>query len=296
MADCLVPQVRAFLLHLTHYDPVWCRAKGRERPFDLDLALELVDTMAEEGFNLLVIDCADAVRYRSHPELAKRYTVPMSHLETLAARAVDLGVEVVPKLNFSRSATNRHSEWMRVKDEEWFIPFDEPEAHWNMAFELIDELTAACRDVRSFHIGMDEDHQRSLKQYADDIALLHARLEERNLRTLMWNDSGITTYASGHVHAEKAVYAEQHIPADVVQVLWQYRVVPSENIRRIRVAGFELWGAPGRDPEQARQFRNEVLQAGGTGLLMTYWIPCRKSNRAELLRALRTLGPVYRGE
>jgi len=87
MAERGVVPIRGFLMHITHYDPKWCRAKTEEKPFDLDMGLEIVDTMAEVGLNLLVIDCADGVAYRSHPELARHYTVPMSHLEKLAARA-----------------------------------------------------------------------------------------------------------------------------------------------------------------------------------------------------------------
>jgi len=95
--------VRGFLIHISHYDPQWCKVKAREKPFDLDLGLEIVDTMWEVGLNLLVIDCADGVRYKSHPELARKYTVPMSHLGKLVNRAQEKGIEVVPKLNFSQS-------------------------------------------------------------------------------------------------------------------------------------------------------------------------------------------------
>ena len=79
--------VRAYLLHLTHYDPSWCRRKAWERPFSLRLALEAVDAMAAAGYTTLVVDCEDAVRYQSHPELARPYTAPMRDLATLARRA-----------------------------------------------------------------------------------------------------------------------------------------------------------------------------------------------------------------
>jgi hypothetical protein len=86
--------VRAYLLHLTHYDPMWMRRKARENPFDLAIALEMVQALGEEGFNLLVIDVADAVKYKSHPELAKRYTVPMGHLQKLAGAARKAGLDL----------------------------------------------------------------------------------------------------------------------------------------------------------------------------------------------------------
>ena len=64
-----------YLIHITHYDPAWCRRKARERPFDLPTALAVVEALAEEGFTHLVIDLKDGVAWRSHPELRKHYTV-----------------------------------------------------------------------------------------------------------------------------------------------------------------------------------------------------------------------------
>lgn len=38
---------RAFLMHISHYDPAWCETKEAEEPFDLGVGLELVDAMAK---------------------------------------------------------------------------------------------------------------------------------------------------------------------------------------------------------------------------------------------------------
>ena len=68
---------RGFILHVSHYDPSWMAAKNREKPFDARLAKVVVSEAAKQGFNLLVVDVADGVRYKSHPELKRRYSVPM---------------------------------------------------------------------------------------------------------------------------------------------------------------------------------------------------------------------------
>ena len=72
----LIP-VRGYLLHLTHYDPLWYIRKPKEKAIDIDLALEIIDAIAKAGFNLLIIDCADGLRYKSHPELRRRYSLPV---------------------------------------------------------------------------------------------------------------------------------------------------------------------------------------------------------------------------
>ncbi len=289
------PRIRGYLIHLTHYDPMWCRRKSRERPFDVGVGLEVVRALAAEGFNLLVIDCADAVRYKSHPELARRYTVPMRQLERLAAAARDSGLDVVPKLNFSRSQLHHHNDWILAPEEAWYEHFDD-EAYWKKSFELVDELVEVCRPKRFFHVGMDEDHDRSHAQYIKAIRALRAGLRKRRLRTVIWNDTGIE-YASGLVHAERSLVAEKPTPQDVVQVLWRYDAVPAASIRRLRRQNFELWGAPGwRDPATTTEFRDAVLRAGGKGLLMTTWMPCRRSNWRALLESIRLMGPIYAGE
>ncbi len=295
MATAKTLSVRGYLIHLTHYDPVWYKRKAREKPFDLQLGLEVVEALTAERFNLLVIDIADAVKYRSHPELARPYSVPMEHLERLVSAARRNGLEVVPKLNFSRSGFHHHNDWMLGPGEVWYDHFDDG-PYWKKAFELIDELIAVCKPKQFFHVGMDEDHDRSYSQYIEAIRQLHAGLKERKLRTLIWNDTGIE-YETGLIHREKSLAAEAAIPRDIVQVLWRYDAVPSASIKRIGKLGFELWGAPGaRDAAGAAAFRDAVLQAGGKGLLMTMWIPCRRSNRRRMLAAIRRMGPVYRGE
>jgi len=296
MAMKRVP-VRAYLAHLTHYDPMWLRRKPREQPFNLDLALEIVDALAAEKFTHLVIDCADAVRYRSHPELARKYTVPMSALERLSRAARSAGLDVIPKLNFARSQWHHHNDWMLAPGEKWHEHFDD-DAYWAKASDLIGELVAACGPKRYFHVGIDEDHDRAYSQFTDAIKSLRTILRAHKLRTVIWNDSASAiTYRGGLIHVEKSLAAEKSVPKDVVHVLWQYSRAPVSDIKRIVGAGLPLWGAPGRlDPAATIAFRDAVVRAGGKGLLMSTWMPLRAGNRKTLLSDIRAMGPIYRGE
>lgn len=278
--------VRGFLIHITHYDPRWYSEKDKETPFDLALGLEVVDTMAQVGLNMLVIDCADGLKYTSHPELARHYSVPMNTLAQLTQRAEQHDIEVVPKLNFSQSGLHRHNHWFRPHND----LFDN-ETYWEHAFHIIDEIISVARPPHFFHIGMDEDHWRSYEQYTAAINTLHARLRKRHLRPIIWNDSACY-WPQAAIHRDKSLAAEKAIPKDIVQVLWDYSDVKTENIRRIRDAGFELWGAPGADTAQVIKLRKALLQYGGTGILLTRWIPCVQANREVLLNHVKTLGPL----
>jgi len=289
-----MPAVRGYLLHLTHYDPGWYQRKARERSFDLDLALEIVDELAERRFNALLVGVSDGAQYASHPELAKHYSVPMSQLERLCSHARSRGLEVIPKLNFARSAINHHDEWLRAPGEEWHTHFDD-DTYWKTAFEVIDELISVCKPERFFHCGMDEDHERSYSQYVAAVETLQTGIKQRGLRPVFWSDSSLD-YASGDIYREKSLLAERRIAPDGIRLLWNYWAVPAAVMRKITRQGHELWGAPGwNSAEQVIAFRGALVAAGGTGLVMTRWAACRRSNRRELLEPIRRLGPLYTG-
>jgi hypothetical protein len=287
-------KVRGYLIHLTHYDPWWMKTKSEEKPFDLALGLEAVDELARQGFNALLVGVSDGVLFKSHPELAKPYSVPMEQLKELAARARARGLSVIPKLNFSKSEINGHDLWSRRPGAPWYEDFDST-AYFNKGFDCIDEIIEACGPERYFHIGMDEDHERSHRQYILATGILRKGLKKRGLTTVAWSDSSIGDGDAAEVHREKSRAAEKRIPTDVVRVLWNYRDVPAKEMKSLRKRGFVLWGAPGSDPGHVEKFREALLEAGGTGLVMTFWRPCRPENRGKMLEQIRTLGPLYGG-
>jgi len=284
---------RGLLLHVSHYDPAWCRTKRRERPFDPDVGLDVVAAMADAGMNLLIVDCADGVAYQGHPELERPYTAPMKSLATLCQAAHERGIDVVPKLNFAKSGRNLHDMWMRPHWDpiSWLKDLD---TYWQVAGDLIGELVAVCRPRRFFHIGMDEDHYRSVRQYVAAIKTLRKMIRACGLRTVIWNDSCHDSMgAVAQVHADKCRAAEDLLPHDVVHTLWDYVRAHPGIAKRVVGKGFTLWGAPGPCSENVRQWRRALLSAGGTGMIMTCWKKCNRRHRAELLRLVNKLGPEY---
>ncbi|OGS22267.1 MAG: hypothetical protein A2252_06815 [Elusimicrobia bacterium RIFOXYA2_FULL_39_19] len=280
-----------FLIHISHYDPVWCPLKSKEKPFDLDSALKVVDAMSKIGMNMLVIDIADGVRYKSHPELARKYSVPISNLKKLADYARSKNIEVIPKLNFSQSSHSQHNHWFRPHHE----LFDNKE-YWKLAFEVIDEIIKACGPVKYFHVGMDEDHSRAYSQYIDAIIQLRNGLKKRGLQTIIWNDSAYWHLAKAVIYAEKSVAAEKKIPKDIIHILWDYNRLQPGIIRRIVKQGFQVWVAPGANPERILKWKEILLHYKQKGMLMTIWIPCRKSNCSKVIKYIKTVGPLFTGK
>ena len=285
--------IRGFLLHLSHYDPLWNQENWRNKfPFDLNLGLDIIDEMTKNGLNTLIVDCEDAVCFKSHPELSRTYTVPIKQLKKLVQHAAEKNIEVIPKLNFSQSRVHCHNDWMRPHGQcNGAQDIFDSEKYWKIAFELIDELVDVC-NPRYFHIGMDEDTERSCRLFAMAINILHAGLSKRNLRTVMWRDS--RTDLRGEVFTEKHNFAEDKIAQDIIPMVWKYdRAISPKIIKHIVQKGFELWGTTGEtaSPDVILAWKKVLLKNDATGLILTKWIPCNEINRSSLLEYIKELGP-----
>jgi len=288
-------KVRAVLAHVTHYDPSFNRNKESEEPFDLEVGLELVETMAAHGLNTLVMDIEDGVIYESHPELQRHYSVPMKDLELLAETARGNNIDFVPKCNFSKSGRNHHDMWMKPhwRETGWTWKMDE---YWQVAGDVIDELVSVCKPRKYFHIGMDEDHYRSVSQYVEAIKILHGKIGKHGLKAAMWNDTCyLDRNVVAQVYADKTIAAEPLIPRDMVQLVWDYDLVHEGIVKRLTDQGFEAWVAPGGNLERIARWKKILLAEGGNGLLMSNWVKCSRRNRDRIVSMITEQAPVYSG-
>ena len=286
-------RVKGLLMHMTHYDPVWNARKEYEEAFSLEVGIEVLQAMKKTGLNTVVLDIEDGVLYQSHPELKRHYSVPMADLKSFAAKAREMDIDFVPKLNFSKSGRNQHDKWMYPYwDLRNFVAREDE--YLQVALDLIDEIIRECQPARYFHIGMDEDHHRSVDQYARTIKFFYDHLQKKALKTVIWSD---TAYENrnviAQVHADKSRAAEQLIPKDIVQVLWDYDLVHRGIIKRLTDQGFEVWMAPGRDSKMINEWKKVVIEEKGSGLLLSNWVKCSEKNRDTILNHIREFAPEY---
>jgi hypothetical protein len=287
-----------FLLHLTHYDPVWNKQKKTERRHDQATAHAVIDAMADAGMNLLVVDVKDAVLYRRLPELKKRYSVPMHELAELAGHARERGLQVIPKLNFSMSPQHRHSHWFEP------VQSDPPSRDfWRRGLLAVDEVVAAVQP-EIVHVGMDEDDTRSPEEYSRDLLRLYRELRRRGLRMAMWADVCHRWRAQ---QRWKEIPAIRKLPRDVILMPWFYQQVPEEWIERLLGWGFEVVGTAGcwlkerkrkgqgKPLDNARGWAGAIRRHGGSGVLVTNWIKCSRANRPVLIETVRACGRILAG-
>ena len=117
------------------------------------------DAMKQHGFNMIVIDLGEALAYPSHPELAVKGTWSIDKMRRELDRLRGMGIEPIPKLNFSTT----HNAWMK----DWRHKVSTPE-YLDTVDDLIRDVAEIFDHPRFFHIGYDEEtmgHQGGWGRY-----------------------------------------------------------------------------------------------------------------------------------
>jgi len=122
--------------------------------FDPGLWNDLLKKMANADINMLVIDLGEGVKYKSHPEIAVRDAWTVSHLRQELEKIREMGIEPIPKLNFSSC----HDTWLGP-----YSRCVSTDTYYEVCRDLVAEVIDIFDKPRFFHLGMDEetaDHQR----------------------------------------------------------------------------------------------------------------------------------------
>ena len=160
--------------------------------FDVENFRRTVDYAVKGGCNLLMLDVGDAVVYPSHPEIAIKGSWTPERLNAEVKRLKKLGLEVVPKLNFSST----HDSWL--KDYHKMLT---SQKYYEVCSDLIRDICEICDRPRYLHIGMDEEtygHQwkfdficlRSGELWWHDFNFLVNETEKNGARAWTWCSTG----------------------------------------------------------------------------------------------------------
>jgi len=246
--------------------------------------------MANAGMNMAVIDLGDGVKYESHPEIAVKRAWSVGKLKKELAKMRAMGIEPIPKLNFSTC----HDTWLGPYARKVSTP-----EYYRVCKDLIAEVIDIFQKPRFFHLGMDEEtpgHQRAFDyvvvRQADlwwhDFLFLVKEVEKKGVRAWIWSD---------YVWHHPDLFFER-MPKSVLQSNWYYGKRFSKEIGAVR-AYLEL-DAHGYDqiPTGANWTCTENI--GGTvnygrrnidpkrflGFLLTYWRPTLESCRPRIEEAI----------
>ena len=107
-----------------------------------------IDRMVRRKYNHAIIDVGDAVVFPSHPELAIPGSWTPERLRDEVRRLKTLGIEAVPKLNFSAN----HDGWLKQ-----YGRMLSTRKYYQVVKDLIADTCEIFGNPRQFHVGLDEE-------------------------------------------------------------------------------------------------------------------------------------------
>ena len=254
---------------------------ANELRFDEGVWRRVTAHMAEKKMNMVVIDIGEALRLESHPELAVRGSWSPERMKKELDRLRGMGLEPIPKLNFSTS----HDTWLK----EYGRMVSTPE-YYTVCADVIREVHAIVGAPRFFHLGYDEETMGNQKAYAyatvrqgelwwHDFLYLSGVVEKLGCRPWIWSDY------CWH-HPDEFV---KRMPKSVLQSNWYYgtafteetdarQKTRAETYARLEKAGFD------QVPTGSNCYNNQNL-----GLTVPF---CRKVIAPERLKGFMT-APWY---
>ena len=182
-----------------------------------DVWTRITSLLPKMGFNTLLIDIGEGVRLDSHPEIAVPGAWSKDELREELARLRALGLNPVPKFNFSPC----HSAWMG----DWAYRIGTPEFDL-FAKELIEEVIELFDTPTFFHIGEEEEDYASQHNYiaiirspekkSKDTRYLLNVVEEKGVRPALWMNQTMLDVFGG----DKSI--RDQIPSDTLFFTWNY--------------------------------------------------------------------------
>lgn len=117
---------------------------------------EITQKAVEFGFNSVLVELDDGVRYQSHPEIAVEGAWEVEALKTELQRLRSIGLTPYPKLNFSTA----HDAWLGV-----YSHMVSTKTYYEVARDIIHEVIDIFDTPEMLHLGYDDEDWQSQLRY-----------------------------------------------------------------------------------------------------------------------------------
>ncbi len=295
-------KIWAGLLHLSFN--MWEEYVSPHRPFrgyrpTLELSESLwndaLSKMVSEGMNMVVIDLGNAVKYDSHPEIAVTHAWTTTQLRNEIQRIRQMGLEPIPKLNFSAA----HDTWLKE-----YSRMVSTEKYYSVCADLIKEVIDIFDKPRLFHLGYDEEtalHQSHYKYVVvrqndcwwKDFYFFVDEVQKNGSRPWIWSD-----YMWHHPEL-----FFKNMPKSVVQSNWYYGESFDPDIKDVKAYleleahGYDQIPTGSYHENNAKSILNTVQFCEKNindirllGFLQTFWKPTLEENRIRILKGIELAG------
>ena len=207
---------------------------------DRELWDKYMEDLVRVGANTVIIDVGEGMLYESHPELAVKGSWTKDEVAAEVARLRAMGLEPIPKLNFSAG----HDIWLQ--EYSYMLA---TQKYRDVCADLIREVCEAFHP-KHFHLGMDEETWANQKDYHYAVVRQHEVwwrdfyhlvncCEKANARPWIWSD-----YIWNHTDEFLA-----KMPKSVIQNNWYYsnkfEDLDEKNEHRVRC--YDILDAHGYD-------------------------------------------------
>ncbi len=249
--------------------------------------------LSEAGCNMLVIDLGEGIRYNSHPEIAVEGSWSIDKLKSELAKIRDLGMEPIPKLNFSTA----HDAWLGPYARMVSTP-----KYYEVVQDLIAEVSELFDQPRFFHLGMDEEtygHQKyytysQVRQYDlwwDDLFFYFKEVEKHGGRPWIWSD---------YIWHHPELFLER-MPKSALQSNWHYsvnfgpEVTSAKAYHQLEEKGFDQipatsnWDSPENLKLTVDFAKKNIAPERLLGFLQTVWRPTLEDCRQRHMDAISQL-------
>lgn len=240
---------------------LWKSPASPDIRFDRTVWDEYLTHIKSNGVNTIILDVAEALQYKSHPEISCNGAWSHEEMKLEIDRLKDMGISIIPKLNFSTC----HDAWLGIYSKMVSTP-----AYYNVCKDLIDEVCELFKP-KFLHIGFDEEVYENQSKYDyvvirqndlwwHDLKFFNDCIKANGVRAMMWSD-----YAR-----HKPQEFVEKCPKDIVQCVWYY---------------FNEFGKEGLAPENEIRVRPiDILEDAGFDQLPTGSIEYYKENFELLVK------------
>jgi hypothetical protein len=176
----------------------------------------LLKASAAAGCNVILMDLGDAIQYKTHPEIAVKNAWSRDRLRHELAKMRKMGLEPIPKLNFSTA----HDTWLGK-----YKRMISTMKYYEVCRDLISEVIELYDTPRFFHLGYDEETAGN--QAGDDLVVVRQY-------ELWWHDFNFFVDHVNSLSSRPWIwsdYAWKHgpefyarCPKSVLQSNWYYNV------------------------------------------------------------------------
>lgn len=270
--------------------------------FDESLWREVSAMLPESGCNTVVVDLGEFMKFPSHPELAVKGSWEPERMQAEKKRLESMGLEVIPKLNFSAA----HDSWLKE-----YHKMLSTRTYYQVCADVIRDTIEIFGSPRYFHLGYDEETARH--QSADRYQMCIIRQGE-----LWWNDflwfvkevesKGVRPWIwSDYIWHHKDEFLKR-MPRSVLQSNWYYsgftNVKPGSNAEKY-IAAYEWLEKGGFDQvptgsncdrmnqqnmrETVDHCRKTVAPGRLKGFMMGSWARTMRSEEDKLKSSVRLL-------